>query len=414
LGFVRPEHSAIEIVAVREIVQALLTAERPDDVFRSALERVSPLVGATFASVYLIDGRSELMRLAASYNWPEQYAPWLDDMRVRVGFGPSGEAASERRAIEVPDVFADPGLEDWQEVAQELGFRALIALPLQSGQRVLGAVTFYFADSGSPTVERRALLRLVAAQMAATAEKAALIGELRDAQRVREEFLTNISHELRTPLTTIMGYIALLQDELAGPLTERQRADLRHARDAGERLPALIDDLLELTALAKGTVDVRADAFDPREPIRDAVARCRPAPALGPSIDEPAGLLPCVCSDRGKLTKILVHLLDNAYKFAGDGAVTISLHVERDRAVYRVSDSGAGVPSASRGIIFDDFRQGDGSLTRRYGGTGMGLALSRRLARLLGGEIDLESAPDQGSTFTVGIPLEYRVGEAAS
>jgi signal transduction histidine kinase len=109
-----------------------------------------------------------------------------------------------------------------------------------------------------------------------------------------------------------------------------------------------------------------------------------------------------------------VHLLDNAYKFAGDGAVTISLHVERDRAVYRVSDSGTGVPSASRGIIFDDFRQGDGSLTRRYGGTGMGLALSRRLARLLGGEIDLESAPDQGSTFTVGIPLEYRVAEVSS
>jgi signal transduction histidine kinase len=377
---VHHEHSAIEIVAVREIVQALLTAERPDDVFRFALERVSPVVGASFASVYLIDGASELMRLAASYNWPARYSPWLDDMRVRVGFGPSGEAASERRAIEVPNVFADPALEDWQDVAQELGFRALIALPLQTGHRVLGAVTFYFADAGSPTVERRALLRIVAAQMAATAEKAALIGQLRDAQRVREEFLTNITHELRTPLTTIMGYIALLQDELAGPLTERQRVDLRHARDAGDRLLSLIDDLLELTALAKGSLNVRADAFDPREPIREAIARCRPAPASRPEISEPTGLLPCVCSDRGKVTKILANLIDNAYKFAGDGAVTISLHVEQDRAVYRV----------------------------RYGGTGMGLALSRRLARLLGGEIDLESAPDQGSTFTVGIPLSFR------
>jgi signal transduction histidine kinase len=411
---VHPGHSAIEIGAVREIVQALLTAERPDDVFRFALERVSPVVGATFASVYLIDAPSELMRLAASYNWPARYKPWLADMRVRVGFGPSGEAASERRAIEVPDVFADPSLEDWQDVAAELGFRALIALPLQTGHRVLGAVTFYFAESGSPSVERRALLRIVAAQMAATAEKAALLNELRDAQRVREEFLTNISHELRTPLTTIMGYLALLQEELAGPITDRQRSDLRHARDAGERLLALIDDLLELTALAKGSVDVRADAFDPREPIRDAVARCRPAPAPGLTIDEPTGMLPCVCSDRGKVTKILVNLLDNAYKFAGDGAVTISVHVEHDRAVYRVRDSGAGVEPASRGVIFDDFRQVDGSLTRRYGGTGMGLALSRRLARLLGGEIDLESAPNEGSTFTVGIPLEYRVGEATS
>jgi signal transduction histidine kinase len=176
----------------------------------------------------------------------------------------------------------------------------------------------------------------------------------------------------------------------------------------------LIDDLLELTALAKGSVDVRADAFDPREPLRDAVARCRPAPAPGPKIDEPTGMLPCVCSDRGKVTKILVNLLDNAYKFAGDGAVTISVHVEHDRAVYRVCDTGVGVPPSSRGLIFDDFRQVDGSLTRRYGGTGMGLALSRRLARLLGGEIDLESAPNEGSTFTVGIPLEYRLADSAS
>jgi signal transduction histidine kinase len=244
--------------------------------------------------------------------------------------------------------------------------------------------------------------------MAATAEKAALIGQLRDAQRVREEFLTNITHELRTPLTTIMGYIALLQDELAGPLTERQRVDLRHARDAGDRLLSLIDDLLELTALAKGSLNVRADAFDPREPIREAIARCRPAPASRPEISEPTGLLPCVCSDRGKVTKILANLIDNAYKFAGDGAVTISLHVEQDRAVYRVRDSGTGVAPSAREMIFDDFRQVDGSLTRRYGGTGMGLALSRRLARLLGGEIDLESAPDQGSTFTVGIPLSFR------
>jgi len=90
------------------------------------------------------------------------------------------------------------------------------------------------------------------------------------------------------------------------------------------------------------------------------------------------------------------------------------VHVEHDRAIYRVRDAGVGVPAASRAMIFDDFRQVDGSLTRRYGGTGMGLALSRRLARLLGGEIDLQSVPNEGSTFTVGIPLEYRVSDAAS
>jgi GAF domain-containing protein len=221
-----------ELMAIREIVHAFLTADRPEEVFRFALERVSPVVGATFASVYLVDGASELMRLAAAYNWPQRYEPWLGEMRVRLGFGPSGEAASERRAIEVPDVFADPSLEDWQEVANELGFRALVALPLQTSSRVLGAVTFYFADARGFSTERRGLLRIVAAQMAATAEKAALIDDLRranaalteskaeleqqylavlEARRVKDEFLTNVTHELRTPLTAVMGYISLLQ-----------------------------------------------------------------------------------------------------------------------------------------------------------------------------------------------------------
>ena len=137
-----PEPGLRELIAVREIVHAFLTADRPEEVFQFALDRVSPLVGASFACVYLVDGASELMRLAAVHNWPERFAPFLGEMRVRLGFGPSGEAAAERRVIEVPDVMADPSLEDWAEVAHELGFRAIVALPLQTGDGVLGAVAF--------------------------------------------------------------------------------------------------------------------------------------------------------------------------------------------------------------------------------------------------------------------------------
>jgi GAF domain-containing protein len=102
------ESGVRELIAVREIVHAFLTADRPEEVFQFALDRVSPLVGATFACVYLVDGASELMRLAAVHNWPERFTPFLGQMRVRLGFGPSGEAAAERRMIEVPDVLADP------------------------------------------------------------------------------------------------------------------------------------------------------------------------------------------------------------------------------------------------------------------------------------------------------------------
>jgi signal transduction histidine kinase len=415
-----------ELMAVREIVHAFLTADRPEDVYRFALERVTPVVGATFASVYLIDGTSELMRLAAAYNWPQRYQPWLGEMRVRLGFGPSGEAASERRAIEVPDVLADPALEDWQDVAAELGFRALIALPLQTARAVLGTVTFYFAEAGVFSPERKGLLRIVAGQMAATAEKAALIDELRranseleqhvvavlEARRVKDEFLTNVTHELRTPLTAVMGYLSLLHEEYSGPLTEHQRTDVGMAREASERLLGLIDTLLEITTGTQPST-VKVERFDPREPIRDAVATTRGRSAgTALVLDEPPEPLPGMGTDRAKITKILGCLLDNAYKFTPSGVVTVSLTVAGTCAVYHVRDTGIGVPREAQAVVFDDFRQADGSLTRPYGGAGLGLSLARRLARLLGGDIALASVEGEGSTFTVELPLEYQPAAA--
>src|SRR5512138_3550542 len=156
----RPDNGLRELMALREIVHAFLTADRPEDVFQFALDRVSPLVGASFACVYLVDGASELMRLAAVHNWPARFSPFLGEMRVRLGFGPSGEAASERRTIEIPDVFSDPSLEDWQEVANELGFRSLVALPLQTGQAVLGTLTFYFETNAQLGPDTRSLMRM--------------------------------------------------------------------------------------------------------------------------------------------------------------------------------------------------------------------------------------------------------------
>jgi signal transduction histidine kinase len=417
-----------ELIAVREIVHAFLTADRPEDVYRFALERVSPVVGATFASVYLIDGASELMRLAAAYNWPQRYQPWLGEMRVRLGSGPSGEAASERRAIEVPDVLADPALEDWQDVAAELGFRALVALPLQTARAVLGTVTFYFAEAGAFSPERKGLLRIVAGQMAATAEKAALIDQLRranaeleqhvlavlEARRVKDEFLTNVTHELRTPLTAVMGYLSLLQEEYSGPLTEHQRTDVGMAREASERLLGLIDTLLDITTGTQPST-VKVETFDPRDPIRDAVATTRGRQVeTALELEDPSQPVPSMRSDHAKITKILACLLSNAYKFTPSGVVTVSLTVSGGCAVYRVRDTGIGVPREAQAVVFDDFRQADGSLTRRYGGAGLGLTLARRLARLLGGDIALLSVEGEGSTFTVELPLEYQLVAADS
>jgi signal transduction histidine kinase len=423
------ESGVRELIAVREIVHAFLTADRPEEVFQFALDRVSPLVGATFACVYLVDGASELMRLAAVHNWPERFTPFLGDMRVRLGFGPSGEAAAERRVIEVPDVMADPSLEDWAEVAHELGFRAIVALPLQTGEGVLGAVAFYFEQAGVITAETRSLLRMVADQMAATAQKARLIEDLRranaalletnaelerqygallDARRVKDEFLANISHELRTPLTAVMGYLALMDEGLAGPVTPEQRRTIAQVKVSSEHLLDLIGDLLELTTLKRGGLEVVAGTFDVRDPLHDAIASARGrGEKVALRVSEPETGTTMV-SDRRKICKMLVALLSNAYKFTQSGEIRLSVEVINGRAVYRVQDTGIGIPDEMQQLVFEEFRQVDGSSTRRFGGPGLGLSLARRLARLLGGEIVVHSAPGEGSTFQVELPLEYQ------
>ena len=424
-----------ELIAIREIVHAFLTADRPEEVFQFALDRVSPLVGASFACVYVVDGASELMRLAAVHNWPERFTPFLGEMRVRLGFGPSGEAAAERRVIEVPDVMADPSLEDWAEVAHELGFRAIVALPLQTGDGVLGAVAFYFENAGAISAETRSLLRMVADQMAATAQKARLIEDLRranaaltesnaelerqyvallEARRVKDEFLANISHELRTPLTAVMGYLALMEEGLAGPVTEEQRRTLAQVKTSSQQLLDLIGDLLELTTLKRGGLEINAAAFDVRDPLHDALSTTRGrSDEVALRVREPEQQIFMV-SDRRKICKLLVALLSNAYKFTTSGEIRLSVTVIDDHVVYRVEDTGIGIPEELHQNVFDEFRQVDGSTTRRYGGSGLGLSLARRLARVLGGEIYVDSAPSHGSTFRVELPLEYREPERLS
>jgi signal transduction histidine kinase len=346
-------------------------------------------------------------------------------MRVRVGFGPSGEAASERRAIEIPDVFADDDLEDWQEVANELGFRSLVALPLQTGSRILGTVTFYFAEPGACGTDRKGLLRLVADQMAATAEKAALIDSLRranaaltetnaelerqyvavlEARRAREAFLSTISHELRTPLNAVLGGLAILEEGISGPLTSAQRSDIGRVKGASGRLLRLIDDLLELSTLRRDAMHVDLSEFDAGAPLRDAAA----AMALDEkpvtlSVDVPSQTV-TMRSDRAKVQRILASLLDNAIKFTEEGEVVATLESRDGVVVYRVRDTGIGVPESARETVFEEFRQVDDSRTRTHGGSGLGLTLARGLARALGGDVQLRESTSEGSTFVVELP----------
>ena len=415
-----------ELMAVREIAQALLTATQPGQVYQLALERVSPLVGATFACVFLSSDDSDLMRLAAAYNWPARYARFLGEMKVRVGAGPSGVAAAEQRVVEVPDVFAESSVAEWGDVGQELGFRSLVALPLQAGDRVLGAITFYFANAGALGADAHDLLRVVADQMAITAEKARYIDDLArantalqtsnselerqyvavlEARRLQDEFLANVSHELRTPLTAVLGYLALMEEGLAGPITDEQQHTLTQVKASSEQLLELIGDLLELTSLKRGEQAVLSAEFDPWDAVRDALASIQGRREGVELVLERDASLPRMHSDRRRLTRLLAAILGNAFKFTQQGEVRVSVETRGDRVHFEIADTGIGISEDAQRFVFEEFRQEDGSATRRYGGSGLGLAIARRLAQLLGGEITMSSEQGKGSSFRVDLPL---------
>jgi signal transduction histidine kinase len=425
-----------ELQAAAEIAHAFLTAATPDQVYHLALERVSPLVGAAFASVFLAESPG-VLRLAAAWNWPPHYEEFLGEMRVRVGAGPTGRAVAENRAVEVADVFADPALADWWEVARELGFAGSVSLPLVLGDAPEGAITFYFRERGGVGEADRSLLRLVAEQLSATAEKAHLIADLHranallrlqnvelearyrdaeEARRLKGELLANVSHELRTPLTAILGYAFLLREGLAGGSEGRDAVE--RIEMAGTQLLGLIDDLLDLTHLQLGRLAPRPETCDAVALLRASLAGVAAPPEVEVRVDVPDVSVP-VRTDPSLAIRVLRNLVSNACKFTPAGHVALRVRMAsgspwteearatgdaRNAVVWEVEDTGIGIAEEDQERIFDEFRQVDGSATRRYGGTGIGLALSRQLARKLGGDVTVRSAPGRGSVFRLVLP----------
>lgn len=423
-----------ELAVAGEIAHAFLSAATPLEVYRLALARLTPLVRASFSSVFERDPDDPtLLKLTCANSWPQSSARYLGQLRVRVGRGPTGRAVAEGRPVEVRDVFADPALREWREPARELGFVSLICLPLRADGHTTGALTFYFDAPHDFDDDERKLLGLIADQLAVTTAHAQSIDELhREAERVRaenealrerlgageetkrlsDEFLSNISHELRTPLTSILGYANLLAEDHARELSGEQRAAVERIESSASVLLRLISDLLELSQLklGRGTINIAPDdAINIARRALESVGT--PHPGVQVVLDAVDDRLPMMV-DGEKAIRVLQNLLDNAFKFTTTGAIRIRVRPVMDDEVdaieWAVADTGIGIPPDKQEAIFDEFRQVDGSSTRLYGGTGLGLALCRRLARLLGGRVTVRSEPGGGSEFRLVVPTAPR------
>ncbi|KJV32489.1 response regulator [Luteibacter yeojuensis] len=244
--------------------------------------------------------------------------------------------------------------------------------------------------------------------------------EVERASRYKSEFLANMSHELRTPLNSALILSKLLADNAPGTLTEEQVKFARTIHASGTDLLTLINDILDLSKIEAGHVDIHPEPVSVEGLLADLSARLSPLATdkgLSFSVTVEAGCPPVIETDRQRLEQVLKNLLSNALKFTDTGGVTLVARAGRGgHMVFAVADTGIGIAADQQARIFDAFQQADGSISRRYGGTGLGLSISQELARLLGGGITVDSDVGQGSTFTltVGTKLEAGVARAVA
>jgi signal transduction histidine kinase len=299
--------------------------------------------------------------------------------------------------------------------------RSYLGVPIKVGQASIGVLSVqstqrenYFDDTSL------SLLTTIAANAGAALANARLFAEAQEARQMADRaneaksaFLANMSHELRTPLNAIIGFTRIVKRKAASSLPEKQIDNLGKVQSSAEHLLGLINSILDLAKIEAGRVDVAVVAFELPYLIDLCLTTAQPLVADGVKLsqDIPADL-PTIYSDQEKVKQILLNLLSNAAKFTHEGEIVVEVSRSRSDAHLRakVHDTGIGMTEEQLAHIFEEFQQADSSTTRQYGGTGLGLPISRHLAQLLGGDLAAESTAGEGSTFTLTLPLHY--GEA--
>ncbi|HET7457395.1 MAG TPA: ATP-binding protein [Gemmatimonadaceae bacterium] len=299
--------------------------------------------------------------------------------------------------------------------AQEVG--PVLLTPLMAHGQVLGVLgVSRTKDQEDFTAHDEERLRAIADHASLALYKARLFEQAQAANQAKSNFLQTISHELRTPLTALTGYGELLADDILGPLTETQREVIERMRTVTAHLTTMIDEILSYASLDAGRERVRLSSVRPSAVLAEAAEVAAPQArhkGITLSVHAPDDV-PALRTDGDKLRQILVNLADNAVKFTEPGG-SVFLQLQDDPVAdgetstrrevrFRIRDTGMGISQMDQGRLFQPFAQLETGLTRRHGGTGLGLFISRRLTELLGGRLELESVPGNGSTFTVVLP----------
>ncbi len=408
--------SVDQLTALDEVGQAVSSTLDLQTVLDTIVARAAQLSGTHGGVIYEYDEATQTFHLRAAHRLEDELVEALRREPLRLGEGATGQAAATRAPFQVTNLLDEKeySLTRVRAILAQLGYRSILAVPLIFEQRILGALVVHRQETGAFAPAVVTLLQTFAAQSALAIQNARLFREIADkgrqleaASRHKSEFLANMSHELRTPLNAITGFSEVLLERMFGEINPKQTEYLQDILSSGRHLLSLINDILDLSKIEAGRMELTLGTFHLPLALENAITlvkerATRHGIGLDISVDPRLGEF---VGDERKIKQVLLNLLSNAVKFTPEGGrIGVKAALADGGAEISVSDTGIGIAPKDQEAIFEEFRQVGSDEARKVEGTGLGLTLTKKFVEMHGGRIWVESDVGKGSTFRFTLP----------
>jgi GAF domain-containing protein len=383
-------------------------------VLQTLVESAGRLCDADFAMI--TRQKDGVLFFAEAYGYSPEFIEYVRALPVERGRGTAnGRALLEGRVIHIADVLADPDYA-WADAQRLGGYRTVLGVPMLREGVAMGVLTLTRSEVRPFTEKQIELVNTFADQAAIAIENVRLFDEIQDKSRQlqlasehKSQFVASMSHELRTPLNAIIGLTEMMVKNAARFGTEKAQEPLQRVNRAGTHLLGLINQVLDLSKIEAGKLELNPQTVQLAPLINDVIGTAGQLAEQNKNrlVVDAQESLGALTVDPMRLRQILLNLLSNAFKFTKHGEITLRTRRVtdgRDWIEFAVTDTGIGMTAEQQAKLFEEFSQADATTAQRFGGTGLGLAITRKLARMMGGDVTVVSEPGKGSVFTVRLP----------
>jgi signal transduction histidine kinase/CheY-like chemotaxis protein len=404
-----------ELRALGEVTQAVNSTLDLATVLSTIVAKAVELSGTEAGSIYVVDPITQGLHLRASHGMSDELIAELNRQGVDLSEKTIAQAATQKAPVQTPDL-KDAAPSPVLAILLRAGFRAVLIVPLLGPEGLIGMLVVRRKAPGEFPQHTVDLLQTFAAQSVLGIQNANLFTEVEEKSRQLEmasqhksQFVASMSHELRTPLNAIIGLTEMMVSNAARFGTEKAAEPLRRVHRAGTHLLGLINQVLDLSKIEAGKLELSAETVNLAPLLEDVIGTARQLAEQNKNrlvVESPENL-GTLTVDPMRLRQILLNLLSNACKFTKQGEVKLRVKRVVDGRNWieiAVADTGIGMTPEQQAKLFEEFTQADSSTARQYGGTGLGLAITRKLARMMGGDVMVTSEPGKGSVFTVRLP----------